>query len=39
MCGIAGVFGLGSRDEVVTAMVNAQHHRGPDMAGVYIDPE
>lgn len=35
MCGIAGIVGLPDR-EVVTAMIDAQAHRGPDDAGVVV---
>ncbi len=35
MCGIAGVVGLPDRS-VVTAMTDAQAHRGPDDAGVIV---
>ncbi|MFK8115165.1 MAG: asparagine synthase (glutamine-hydrolyzing) [Rubripirellula sp.] len=43
MCGIAGVFRQSldtNRDMTVTlnAMIKAQHHRGPDGNGVYVDP-
>ena len=42
MCGIAGIIGRGvSLEEsraAVEAMVAAQHHRGPDGNGIYVDP-
>ncbi len=38
MCGIAGFFGQGTKDDLV-AMVRAQRHRGPDEEGLYVDPE
>ncbi len=43
MCGIAGIFGQGldqpgQRRADLEAMVAAQHHRGPDGNGVFIDP-
>lgn len=37
MCGIAGTFGLAER-EVIDRMSAAQAHRGPDDAGLYLDP-
>lgn len=36
MCGIAGTFNLPERD-VVTRMISAMQHRGPDDTGVYAD--
>ena len=43
MCGIAGVFALGSssfevREDYLVRMRNAMAHRGPDGAGTWIDP-
>jgi asparagine synthase (glutamine-hydrolysing) len=38
MCGIAGIFGRAAGPAPVQAMVTAQHHRGPDDRGVYLDP-
>jgi len=38
MCGIAGIFGQGVNQADLKAMVAAQHHRGPDGNGIYVDP-
>src|SRR5438067_147737 len=38
MCGIAGIFGSCVERDHLEAMVGAQHHRGPDARGVYLDP-
>lgn len=42
MCGIAGLFDLfGRRDfdhDLLRAMNEVQHHRGPDEDGLYVDP-
>ena len=38
MCGISGLFGHTVDAPRVGAMVAAQHHRGPDDSGVYLDP-
>jgi asparagine synthase (glutamine-hydrolysing) len=38
MCGIAGVFGPGPKDEALAALVAAQRHRGPDAEGTFEDP-
>jgi asparagine synthase (glutamine-hydrolysing) len=38
MCGIAAIAGTGWRQEQLTAMVDAQRHRGPDARGLFIDP-
>jgi asparagine synthase (glutamine-hydrolysing) len=38
MCGIAGIFGDGWTREQLNAMVLSQIHRGPDAAGIYLDP-
>lgn len=44
MCGIAGIVDLGARfgrtrlDEIVTAMRDVMTYRGPDDAGVWVDP-
>ena len=37
MCGISGTVGLADQS-VISRMVNALHHRGPDDLGVYVDP-
>lgn len=38
MCGIAGVFGVCSgRDQVLSRMLQAMEHRGPDAEGSYYD--
>ena len=37
MCGIAGIFGVGCRQEKLAAMVNSQIHRGPDAEGIHIN--
>ncbi len=37
MCGVAGFFGRGDRDDLA-AMVRAEIHRGPDDEGLYADP-
>ena len=37
MCGIAAIFGNGWRGEQLTAMRQAQRHRGPDAEGCHID--
>jgi asparagine synthase (glutamine-hydrolysing) len=36
MCGIAGIWG-DTTEATVQAMLEAQHHRGPDGHGVYVD--
>ncbi len=36
MCGISGTMGLAD-ERVISRMVKAMHHRGPDDLGVYID--
>lgn len=38
MCGVAGFFGRGTRDDLA-AMTRAQAHRGPDGEGIYVDTE
>ena len=38
MCGIAGICGTGWRHGELLRMQAAQSHRGPDDAGIYIDP-
>lgn len=38
MCGIAGIFGGQPNREIVSRMVRAMHHRGPDAQGIYHDP-
>ena len=38
MCGIAGVCGPAAGDARIDAMVQAQHHRGPDGRGCYESP-
>jgi asparagine synthase (glutamine-hydrolysing) len=42
MCGIAGTIdlrpGLGSAEELVARMTDALAHRGPDDAGLYVEP-
>jgi asparagine synthase (glutamine-hydrolysing) len=38
MCGIAGIFGNNWNAAQLAAMVAAQHHRGPDARGEWIDP-
>ena len=39
MCGIAGIAALGSNElpgaDVISAMVQTLHHRGPDASGIY----
>ena len=39
MCGIAGMIGNGWSRSALEAMVAAQHHRGPDSRGIYVDPQ
>jgi asparagine synthase (glutamine-hydrolysing) len=38
MCGIAGIFGSNWERMQLEAMVNIQHHRGPDHTELYVDP-
>jgi asparagine synthase (glutamine-hydrolysing) len=38
MCGLGGIFGHGTSQRVLDAMVTAQHHRGPDDQNTYLDP-
>ena len=38
MCGLAGFVGPGTRDDLA-AMMHAIVHRGPDDAGIHIDPD
>src|ERR1700733_15579064 len=38
MCGIAGVVGDRHAAESVREMIEAQAHRGPDGAGLFVDP-
>jgi asparagine synthase (glutamine-hydrolysing) len=38
MCGISALAGSGWTPEQLTAMILAQHHRGPDDTGSYLDP-
>ncbi|MEZ5353276.1 MAG: asparagine synthase (glutamine-hydrolyzing) [Bryobacteraceae bacterium] len=38
MCGIAGAVGPGWTSAQLDAMRAAQHHRGPDASGLYLDP-
>ncbi len=38
MCGISGIIGWSWNAEDLAAMVNVQHHRGPDAEGIYADP-
>ena len=39
MCGIAGILNPGSDGEAsITRMISTLQHRGPDEAGVYVDP-
>jgi asparagine synthase (glutamine-hydrolysing) len=38
MCGIAGAVGSGWSSWQLEAMRAAQHHRGPDASGIYLDP-
>ena len=35
MCGIAGMIGLGSDDEIMAGMLSTMVRRGPDSSGVY----
>jgi asparagine synthase (glutamine-hydrolysing) len=37
VCGIAGLIGPGASRRRVDAMVTAQHHRGPDDSGTFVD--
>lgn len=37
MCGISGIVGANVDGSRLVAMVRAQHHRGPDDSGTYID--
>src|SRR5438046_9113074 len=41
MCGIAGVFNIDSQEPVqpalLTKMLRAIRHRGPEAAGIYLD--
>jgi asparagine synthase (glutamine-hydrolysing) len=39
MCGISGIVGESWRDEQINAMLQVQHHRGPDAEGIYISPD
>ena len=39
MCGIVGFIGHSLGDEHVRRAIDALHHRGPDEAGVYLDPD
>lgn len=36
MCGIAGILGESTRQNIET-MVSAMHHRGPDDSGIFHD--
>lgn len=36
MCGISGVIGAHASSHVLKAMVDAQHHRGPDDSGIKL---
>lgn len=36
MCGIAGILGQSWERRNLEAMVNAQHHRGPDADGIFV---
>jgi asparagine synthase (glutamine-hydrolysing) len=36
MCGIAGMFGSGWREDQLRAMVSIQSHRGPDAQGLFV---
>ncbi len=38
MCGIAGIIGSNPSEAELQKMLQAQHHRGPDHTGTYIDP-
>ena len=38
MCGIAGIIGPKPSEIELKKMLNAQHHRGPDHTGTYVDP-
>ncbi len=41
MCGIVGKVAFGSEGvskELIRAMTNQLHHRGPDAQGVYVGP-
>ena len=39
MCGISVIIGGKNQRERVVAMVDSQHHRGPDARGMYVDPQ
>lgn len=39
MCGISAVMGPGWEMSQLETMIRIQHHRGPDSAGLYSDPE
>jgi asparagine synthase (glutamine-hydrolysing) len=39
MCGIAGIIGQNWHLRQLEAMQTAQHHRGPDAEGLYLDPQ
>lgn len=38
MCGISGIFGLNWEPGHLAAMVERQHHRGPDAEGMWVAP-
>ncbi|WP_029035369.1 asparagine synthase (glutamine-hydrolyzing) [Salinimicrobium terrae] len=38
MCGISGIIGPNPIEAELQKMLQAQHHRGPDHTGIYVDP-
>ena len=36
MCGIAGIVGDVSKEEVIASMIEMMNHRGPDAKGFYV---
>jgi asparagine synthase (glutamine-hydrolysing) len=36
VCGIAGIVGDVSKEEVIASMIEVMHHRGPDARGFYV---
>jgi asparagine synthase (glutamine-hydrolysing) len=37
MCGIAGIYGFGLDDQIITRMVKAMDRRGPDDSGIWMN--
>ena len=37
MCGISGIFGAAATRAALSAMIEAQQHRGPDFADLFVD--